>query len=451
VPPDARPDLTPDWRVAVYALLLAVFSTLAFTLAPALRACRQDLLPLLRAGEQGVIRGRSRLANILVIAQLAVCVALLTSGGLAYRSLFLIDTTDVFFTRDHLLLAGVNTAGAGTAGEPNVALLERLRERLVATPGVVRASWAIAAPPHSHPRMGAVQASDSRQRVATDITVAGPDYLQALRVPILAGRDFTPADITAAKASAVINQKLAQALWPGQSAAGRTMLLDQAEEPVEVVGVVPNGAFSGVALGGGFAGLGKAERPNFVFLADNRATPGPRTFHVRYSGDLKAVAAAVRAAVREVDPRLPVSIRTMEAEWAEFTSPIRAVTTALGLFAIGALMLASVGLYAVMAFYTARRTRELGIRMALGASPRDAVGTVLKQGLLLTAIGTGIGLVLSAAAARALGSLLFGVTPTDKPTYLVVICLLSTVSLVACYIPARRAARIDPMQALRQE
>ena len=450
-----QPDLSPDWQVAGYAMVLAVVSTLVFTIAPALRAWRQELLPALKAGEHGVIAGRSKLATILVVAQLALCALLLTAGGLAWRSVSLMDAEDLGFDRDHVLLAGVNTKGAVSTGDQHRALLERIRARLSAVPGVVSVSYALAPPPHSHGWMGLpVRANASSQPAHTDGTYVGPEYLQVLRVPMLAGRGITAADSAGAGASAVITQKLARELWPDQSPLGRTFQLHNGETLIQVVGVVPDGAFNGVGEDGGFSGLSKNSRRNFVFLAVQQGGggPGPTTFHVRYAGSLNSVAAAVRAVIQQTDSHVPVfSMRTMQTEWDEFVSPVRIVTDLLGLFAAGALVLASIGLYAVVAFYTARRTREFGIRMALGASTRQALGSVLREGLLLTGVGIGVGLAVSAAAGRVFGNLLFGVSPTDAITYSVVIVSLTGVSLLATYVPARRASRIDPSQALRQD
>ena len=436
-------DFTPDWRVAAYALALALVGTLAFTIGPALRARRQALLPSLKAGEHGVIHGRSKLACALVVAQLTLCVILLIGGGLAWRSLSLINTTDLGFNRDHVLLAGVNFSGVQ---QPE--LLERLRQRLRALPGIVSVSWAIAAPPHSHPGMAVpVRAAGADQPVPTDVTLAGPDYLRTLGVGILAGRDFSPAD----RDAAIITRKLAMMLWPNQQAVGRTVTLGQGAQPLEVVGVVPDAAFNAVGQDGSFSGLAPSERRPFLFIADQDA-PQERTLHIRYTGNLASLVSAVRAAIRQADPRLSVfSVRTMEAEWRDFTSPIRAVVTLLTLFAIGSLALGSIGLYAVTAFYTARRTREFGIRMALGATPRQTLRAVLQESLLLTAVGLAIGLAICAVASRALTRLLFGISPTDAVTYATTTVVLAAVSLLASYVPARRAARVDPLTALRED
>jgi len=434
-------DLTPDWRVAVYALALALVGTLAFTIGPALRAWRHELLPSLKAGEHGVIHGRSKLASTLVVGQLVLCVILLIGGGLAWRSLALIDTTDLGYNRDHVLLAGVNFASMQQPG-----MLEGLRQRVRALPGVVSVSWAIAAPPHSHPGMAVpVRTVGSDRPAPTDVTLAGPDYMRTLGVSVLSGRDFSPSDRNAA----VINRKLAQALWPNQSAVGRRLTIGQ--DTLEVVGVVADAAFNGVGQDGSFSGLAPSERRPFLFIADQEA-PQERTFHIRYAGDLSTLAPAVRASIRQVDSRLTVfSVRTMEAEWLEFTSPIRAVVTLLTLFAIGSLALGSIGLYAVTAFYTARRTREFGIRMALGATPRQTLRTVLRESLLLTGVGLAIGLAICVVASRALTRLLFGISPTDAVTYATTTVLLAAVSFLASYVPARRAARVDPLTALRED
>jgi predicted permease len=430
-------DLTPDWRVGAYAVLLAVVCTVAFSIAPAWRAWRQDLLPSLKRGEHGIASGRSKLANVLMVAQLALCVVLLTGGGLAWRSLSLIDATDLGFSRGRLLLA--NVGGADGAD------LERLRRNLMEAPGVESASWAIAAPPHSHAWMGiAAQATSGGPSVPTDGTHAGPDYLRTLGVPIVEGRE----------GSVVINRKLAEALWPGQSAVGRTFLLGTNAFPLRVDGVVPDAAFNGVGEDGSFSGLAKSERRPFIFVADARTiSPNEdRTFHIRYRGSLADLVPAVRAAIHRTDARLTVfSIRTMQSEWESFTAPIRILVTLVACFALGGLFVATVGLYAVVAFYTGKRTRELGIRAALGASPGQGARLIVKEGLLLTACGLAVGLAICGIAGRAFAHMLFGVTPTDATTWLGVIALLTAVSLGACWLPARRAARVDPMLALRQD
>jgi predicted permease len=434
-------DLTPDWQVALYALALAVLCTLVFTLAPAARLWRQDPLPRLKGADNAPGR-RFPISSVLVTAQLALCAVLAVAGGFAWRAISSIDTTEVYIARDHLLLAAIDTTGAA---RPQT-LPARVRDRLLALPGVTSVSWALAAPPDSHSWKG----MPLTPSVRTQGSVVGPAYLNALGVRLMAGRDLSDTDLHAA----VINRKLAEALWPGQSALGRTLSLPSAREPVEVIGVAPNAPFSGVADDGGFTGVGLAERPNFVFLLDPPASsqPGQKTFHIRYKGDGGALAQAVRLAIHQVDPNLPVfSMRTMQEEWASFTGPLRFISTLVRIFAIVAMLLASVGLYAVVSFQTVRRTREFGIRVALGASPRQAVGTALRGGLWLGAIGLGMGMAIAVAAVSAARSLLFGIAPADPAVLTAVGGILSSVAVVACYLPARRAARVDPAVALRND
>ena len=438
-------DFSPDWHVAGYALALAVFSTLAFTAAPAIRAWKQDPLPWLKAGEQGVLRGRSRLSGALVVVQLALCVVLITGAGLAYRSQYLINNLELHYETDHLALVTVGTAGSATNPEQHVAILERLRERLCAVPGVVAASYAREAPLRGGVPVGPVKGGAVLEPVEAEGNYVGPDFLQALGVVALQGRGISESDRAGMKRIAVINQNLARALWPGQSAVGQTLTLGGGKEIAEVVGVVPNGAY---------ADLRDGERRNFLFLAERQspADPGEAVLHVRYSGTLDRIAPGIRAAIRETDARVPVfDLRGMEAHIRNQTGPVLMIATLLSFFAIGALILAAIGLYAVIAFNMSRRTRDFGIRIALGASSRQIVEAVLREGLVITGIGLAVGFALNVAGAKALGSLLYGITATDLPTFLGVFTLLAIVSLVACYLPARRAARIDPMQALRQE
>jgi predicted permease len=433
-------DLTPDWRVAAYALLMALVCTVAFSLAPAWRAWRQDLLPSLKQGEHGIVSGRSKLASVLIVAQLALCVVLLTGGGLAWRSLSLMNATDLGFARDHLLLANVSTAEGAD--------LEGVRQRIAAAPGVESASWAMGAPPDSHPwRNIPAQATEGGPSVHTEGTHVGPAYLRTLGVPFVEGGEEWHG------AAAVINRKLARALWPGQRAVGHTFLLGTNVTPLRVVGVVPDGAFSAVDDSGA-SELAEADRQPFIFISDTyiAAAGQDRTFHIRYRGSLADLVPAVTVAIHGSDPRLTVfAVRTMQTEWDEFTSPVRVLVTLVGCFAMGGLFVAAVGLYAVVAFYTGKRTRELGIRTALGASPVQAARLIVKEGLLLTAFGLAVGLAICGIAGRAFAHLLFGVTPTDAITWISVIALLMSVSLGACWMPARRAARVDPMMALRQD
>jgi predicted permease len=447
IPPDPsgtsfNPDFSPDWTVGTYALALALFGTVAFTLLPALRLWRQDVLPWLKAGERGVVRGQSRLSRALVVTQLAFSVLLLTAAGLAYRSLTAMSRLELGFNPSHVLLASVNTAGSARTPEANRQLIEDLRAGIGAIPGVESVShvrWSVGW--GGEPIR--LRVTDEPIRVTQNFV--GPAYLEVLGLVPIVGREFPARDARRGNAGAIINQRLADALWPGQSAIGHTILVGQEPQTLEIVGVAPNAIFNGTR---------GDEHPNFVFRSEAQepGTPGEVTFYVRYAGSLDAAASALGRALREVDASVPVvSVRTMEAELNREAWVVHAMSGLLTAFAIGSLAIAVIGQYAIVAFGVRRRIRDFGLRMALGASSHRILRSVLGEAFHMTLVGLLGGFALSLAAGTALRGLLYGVTPTDARTYVAVFVLLTMASLVACYLPARHATRIDPMRALRQE
>ncbi len=435
-------DFTPDWKVIAYAMVLAAAGTIAFTAGPAVRTWRQDLLPFLKAGEQGVVRGRSRIASGLVVLQLAFAVLLLAGAGLAYRSLSLVEALDLGFNKTGLLLVTIDAQGVPAGLQAT--LLDRMRERLMSVPAVAGVSYA-RTPPQEFWPTEQVRIAGAAQPMTAERNSIGPDYLRVLGLAPRSGRELTREDGTRTTTAAVINENLAAALWPGETAVGRTLLIGPDRQPVEVLGVAPNAFFSGFR---------REERQYFVFVpmrTDPRA-PGRTTFLVRYAGALDPVAPEIGRALADVDSRAPiVYMRTMETQLDGITSVVRILTTMLTLFAAASLLIATLGQYAVLAFTMKRRTRDFGVRMALGASARQIVRSVIAEGLRLTIAGLGVGGALSLISGRALRSALFGVTPTDPLTYAGVVAVLAAASLTACYIPAWRASQVDPMEALRQE
>lgn len=447
IPPDPRgmtiaADFSPDWAVVGYAILIAAVGTVAFSITPVIRIWRQDLLPWLKAGERGIVSGRSRVSNVLVAVQLACAVVLLTSAGLAYRSFSQISRVDLGFREDHLLLVAVNTAGSAATKESNVVLLETLRQRLRAVPAVTDVSyvrWSAGSKGKAF-RRAAEQAA-----VSGDLNYVGPDYVKVLGVAPVMGHEFMPADGPTGMPGAIINQHLADTLWPDQPALGRSVLVGTERRAAEVVGVVPNGFFNGFQMD---------PRPNFVFLSERQApaAPGETTFYVRYGGSLEAIAPAVSQALAETDARVPiVAMRSMATQLESTWKPVQAIVTLLAAFALGALCISTVGLYAVVAFSTRQRTTEFGVRLALGASSQRILRTALGEGLRPTVAGLVVGFALSLAIGAAMRGVLYGVAPTDATTYLEVFALLTVTALAACYMPARRAARINPVQALRND
>ncbi len=436
-------DFTPDWLVLTYAMALAIAGTVAFSLAPAVRVWRQDLLSSLKPGEAGTSALRSRVSRGLAIVQLAFCVLLLVVAGLGYRSLRIIGTSSLGFDPEPLLLVRVNASNVSNPGKRGQVIADAVRH-LATLPGVSGVASARVAPPNLGTPAVVRTTSDGRPVVAQQNEV-GPGFFSVLNVHPAAGREFVPADADREAAGAVINVALADTLWPGESAIGRTLLLGERQQPHEIVGVVPDARYLG------FQG---DTRPAYLFLPDTQRGRGfgLATLYVRHDGSTDAVGPRLRTALRDFNAGLPiVSMMTMNAAIEDSTSPIRIITILLTIFATGSLAIAAIGLYGVISFSMRRRTREFGVRIALGASAADVVRSVLHEGAVLAAAGTVVGFVLSAAVATAARRLLFGVTPTDVPTYLSVFLLLTVVALAASYLPARRASRIAPAIALREE
>jgi predicted permease len=444
-------------------MVLAAIGTIAFSIAPALRVWRQDALPWLKAGEHSVAPGRSRLSNGLVVLQLAFSVVLLTLAGLATRSASLM-MADVGFDSKDLLLLTVRTTGSASTREANLVLIDRIRERLRAVPAVQRVSYVRNAPPFAW-STEMVRTSGASDAVQATVHVVGPDYFPTMGPSLTAGRPLTVADRDRPGTMAVINQNLADALWPGQNALGKTMtfraltfrgLSDVETDRIEVVGVAPNAFFAG------FNPERPNHRPNLVFITEQQllgggrrdpAAPGEITFYLRHGeSDLESVASALGPVLREVDPRVAIVLtRTMDAQLEGTTFLARMIARLLLIFSSVSLLIAGIGQYAVIAFNMRRRVREFGVRIALGASGRQVLSTVLGEGFALTAIGLLVGSLLSLGVGLAVRGVLFGVTPTDGPTYAGVFALLGCVAVIACCLPALAATRVDPVQALRQD
>ena len=419
------PDFTFDWVVAAYAFALAMAATLAFSTAPALRTWRQQLLPWLKAGEQGASPERSRLSRALVVLQLAFSVLLLTSAALAHRSIALLDSGDLGFDKEQLVLVTVRARRTGAAidaerspaeREASFATLERVRERLTAVPNVTAVSYSRRWP--GAYALGTVPAWRTSQPEPVQVMLrpVGPDYLQVLAVSPLVGREISAADRRGSHRIAVVNENLATTLWPDRSALGQMLAVGRNRDAVEVVGVVPNALFDGPV---------RNPRPLYVLVAEQQVsgdtTIDPR-FYIRYRGALESVTASISKAIAEVDADLPiVSIATMNSRLDEVLTIERTVSRMLVCFAVVSLLVAILGQYTMTAFNMRRRTREFGVRLALGASTRQVQRAVIYETLQTTAAGLVLGFVLSLAAGVAGRRVLFGVTPTDPPTYISVV------------------------------
>jgi predicted permease len=452
------PDFTPDWAVAGYAVMMAAAAVIAFTVAPVLRTRRLSLLPLLKRGGTGVVDGGSRASSALVVLQLALSVVLLSSALLAYRSLSLIENRDLGFGTADRLLVTVSTASAAADDDANTQLLTQMADRLAGIPSVVDVAVSRRAPLSGWYEATVATARAGAESYRTQRNAVDPQFLDALGVKLLAGRTFSRADVANGPPVAIVSQSLVSRLWPGESPLGRTIYVADnvlrrgalqagaAPSPRTIVGVMPD-----AVLGS----LRRDDRPSYVLtpLTQDRLSPGEATFTIGAApGQLEAVAPLLRRSLKELSPLSPiVFMRTMEGQRDAESWPVRFIARLLALFALAALVIAVVGQYAAVAFDMRRRARELGLRVALGASERQLIASGLRHGVRLTAIAAVIGLLLSVATMQLLRNSLYGVTPTDPLTYTSVAVVLVSSSLFACFLPARRAARADPLTTLRED
>lgn len=449
-------DLRPDWPVALYAMALALFATVACTLAPALQTWRQPVLPWLKAGEQSIATGRSRFSNALVIVQLAFAILLLTCAGLAYRSVQLLDS-NVGYEHENLLLMTVRTNHAGPSAssgggttEPsaaaNVALLERIRERLLQVRDVEAVTYAPRVPGPVLLTGVPVRRPGQAAPVAAMRRPVGPYYLQALGLAVVAGREIDARDRLGAPQTALINASLAAILFPDESPVGQRLEVGEDRVAVEVVGVAPDARYDGPS---------REPRQAFVFLAEQQFSSTRSfepTFLIRHISPLESAAPAARRALAAVDATVPVvAMRTMTAQLDTVTALERQIAMLLAVFATLSLGIAALGQYAIATFHVRRRARDFGVRMALGATPERIQRSVIRDALTLTGIGLLMGFGLSVLAGLAFSRALVGVSPTDPRTYAAVLTLMAVTSVVASFVPAWRAGRVNVVEALRQE
>ncbi|MDT5272317.1 MAG: hypothetical protein QOH49_4503, partial [Acidobacteriota bacterium] len=433
-------DVSPDGRALLFTLAITLLTGIIFGLAPAFQATRPDLVPVLKGEAQRTGRARRiSLRNALVVSQVALSLVVLVCAGLFVQSFRHAKSIDPGFATRDAFLVSVNPGLFGYEKEQGRDFYRRLAERVRATPGVEAAGFVDWMPLGDsasawgpvYPAEQPAPAQGEGMGSQTEIVSAG--YFKAMRIPLVEGRDFDERDRENLKPEAVvINETLARRLWPGEtSVVGKRMLVGRDEpDAFEVVGVARN---SKVRT------LGEEPR-NLLYVTVDQTYRGGLNLVVRAPGGGEGVVNAVRQAVKEIDGRMPLyNVRTIEQHltWAFWAQNMAAsLATAFGLLALA---LAAVGLYGVVAYTVARRTHEIGIRVALGAQARDILRIVLGQGMALTLVGLGAGLVGAFALARLLSSLLYGISPGDPATYILVALLLAVVALIACLVPARRA------------
>jgi predicted permease len=447
-----------DRRVLGFATALAVLTGIVFGLAPAWRATRLDLNAEFQGGPRTLGRGaRSRLSQTLLVLQVAISLVLLISAGLFVRSLHNLYAVDVGFNRTELLLFSLDARSAGYKDKTNQfdRLYRQVAERIGALPGVRSVSysdipvlngWGSTPLKVTIPGLPPPPAND---KGAANISVA-PDFFQTLEQPMLLGRPFTRSDAERkATEVAIVNQAFVQHYFGGDNPLGRRIVVApefDAHEIVtgggrEIVGVVRNAKQTDVQ-----------EEPEPTVYLPLKSIDGYVHFVVRTAGDPLRAVPAVRRAVREIAPILALDeVRSQEQAVDLRLELERRMVRLASFFGLVALALASVGLYGLMAYAVVCRTSEIGVRMALGALPANVLWMILRESLLLVGVGVTLGLAASVAAVRVIQYQLYGLSPTDPLTFGAVVLLLGVVALLACLVPARRAARVDPMTALRTE
>ena len=437
-----------DLRVLAFCAGASVLSGVVFGIAPALHTLTTDLSGTLKAGDAALSgkRRRFQMRNILVVGQVAVSMLLLLIAGLLVKDFANATGFRAGFRTDHVLLLTMDPSLVGYQESQGRAFYRQLEERVSGVPGVRSVALG------EHIPLGVTSSSKDvmvegfemprgQQSLSILTNQVDEHYFNVMQIPVVAGRNFDRSDTQTSVPVAIVNEAMAQTYWPKRSPVGGR--IQMGKQTLQVVGIAKNIKYRDLS-----------EHPlPFLYLPFSQQYQSLMTLHVETAVDPATLAGPVLAEIRKLEAATPVQdVQTMQhffQEGALFGNRlITQVVTAIGLFG---LLLAITGLYGVIAYSVSRRTREIGIRMAIGADPGSVARLVLQQGMKLTGIGAAIGLVLSLLASQLLASLLVGVSPRDPEVYVAVPLLLAAISLLACYVPARRAARIDPLLALRQD
>jgi predicted permease len=437
-----------DGRVLAFTMLLSLLTGIVFGLAPALQATRTDLVTELKekSGPPRQTRQRFNLRNVLVVAQMALSLVALIGAGLFLRSLRNAQQLNPGFETEKLMVMSFDLGAQGYNATRGREFDRQVQARVESLPGVRSAAVASNGPLNAgFMRSVFIEGQESpaggRGKLIL-VTTVGPKYFETMGIPLMRGRDFGSSDQENSVKVVVINEAMAKRFWPGEEAVGKRFKFFGDETPTEVVGVARNSDS---------VNLGEDPRPlAYMPLAQN--FPAFTTLIVRTEGDPRGVLPTVRREVQALDPNLPlIAVSPISEVLDQVLWAPRMGAALLAAFGLLALVLAAVGIYGVLGYNVTQRTHEIGLRMALGAQRGDVLKMVVRQGMVLTLIGVGVGVVAAFLVTRFMESLLYGVAATDPVTFIAVSLVLALVALLACLIPARRATRVDPMIALRHE
>jgi predicted permease len=446
-------DATPDVRVLAFTLGVSVLTGLLFGIAPALRASRTGVAHALNARTASASGGHSGrvLPKTLVAAQVMLSLVLLAGAGLFVRTLQNLENQDFGFDRHNVLLAQFNAKFAGYKPEQLNGLHEQMLSRISALPGV-RSAAVSGAPAINFGRWISpifIQGytPQPNQNISTSINRVSSGFFETTGIPLLRGRGIGREDTATSTKVVVVNKSMADYFFPNGDAIGHQFTIADPAVPGswQIVGIVRDGKY-----------FGAREEPQRMIYLPLTQMAGDVSFaywlQVRTAGDPASVAGEVRAAVAEVDPNLPLlDVKTIADHLALFTDNERLISQLLTIFSLLALVLACIGLYGIMSYNVVRRTNEIGIRIALGARNENVLWMVLKESVVLLSIGVGLGIPATLAATRLVQAQLFGLKSSDPFTLAAAVLAIACVTLLAAYMPARRAARVDPMVALRYE
>jgi predicted permease len=444
------PAIGVDGRALAFTFAVTALTGVLFGLAPAMRSSRVSLSETLKEGGRSMAgSGHHRLRNLLVIAEIALSLVLLIGAGLLIRSFIRVQQVEPGFAPRNVLSLRLTTAGTAYEAR-SLIFYQQLWERIRRLPGVESAGGVSALPLTGGIGWGSVTIEGynpvmGQSMIQADLRAASVGYFETMKIPLISGRFFVEHDKKESTQVVIVDENMARAYWPGADAIGKRLKLGDADSDspwLTVVGVVGNVKHYALDTDSRVA----------LYMPHPQAPFGSMSVVARTTADPLSLAAAVTREARAMDPNAPIyDVKTMEQWLLESLARRRFSMFALGLFAVVAMTLAAVGIYGVMSYAVAERTREIGIRMAMGAHSRKVFSLVIGHGMTLAGIGLGIGLAGAFAMTRVMASLLFGVSATDPLTFSGIALLLAGVGFAACYLPARRAAKVDPMIALRYE
>ena len=436
-----------DVLTVVFAILLSIITGVVFGLVPATQTASPQVLPALK--DESLLQGyrKSRLRNLFVVAQVAISFVLLIGAGLFIRSLMQARNSSPGFETHNLLIASVDVGLGGYDKQHGTVFYQQLVQRVSGLPGVRSATLAKAVPldVSGTQQIGITFPGDENPNQIPrniDYNIVTPKYFETMNIPLVQGRDFEDRDGPDTSGVVIVNEAFVRRFWQGQNPIGKQINVAGSKAPLEVVGIAKNSKYYGW----------REDALPFIYLPFAQSYRPAMTLHINSDGDPAALINSVRELVRNLDRGVPIyNVRTMTEHLAVALFEIRAAAVMLTFFSLLALALAMVGLYGMMANSVNQRKREIGIRIALGAQRSDILKLVLGEGLILTLIGLVIGVGLAIGLTRFISVLLYNVSPLDLTTYGLVALLLTAVALLASFLPAREAIKVEPIKALRYE